>query len=398
MITIWLTALVAMTVPFINGQIPNAAEGVQTTAAPVQTPTPTPTPTASSAVATTPDDPIAKPKRIKRGSIIPAPIPVTSPTLGYGLILGVGYVFRLKMNDKVSPPSMIGAAAAFTNSGSRGFVVGGKLYFAENKYQTTFAVGSGRARYDFYGIGLRPGQPGAYVRIHQGGTIFFTEFLRNVWKNIFIGPRYQYRKLTASTEAATAPGGFAVPAIDRDAVTSSLGFHLARDLRDNSFYPTKGSLWNITGDFFAKGLGSNRNYQVFKASYNGYRPIGKKQVLAYRGSVCSVSDATPFFDLCFFGSSSDLRGYTTGQFQNHRMFAAQVEYRRELRWRLGLVGFAGFGGVARRWNDFEFGELLPAAGVGLRIQLDKKNRINYRIDWGYGRAGSTVTMSVTEAF
>ncbi|MBK6724710.1 MAG: BamA/TamA family outer membrane protein [Acidobacteria bacterium] len=216
----------------------------------------------------------------------------------------------------------------------------------------------------------------------------FAEFLRNIGKNIFVGPRFQYRKLTASFGGQQTTGGFEIPAIDLKSTTSAIGFHVQQDRRDSSFYPTKGWLWNAKADFFAKALGSNRTYQTYGADFNGYKAIGKGQVLAYRGSMCSVSDTAPFFDLCFYGSKSDLRGYTSGQFQNRRMFAVQAEYRRELFWRVGVVGFAGIGGVERNWSDFRLDGMLPAGGAGLRFRLDKKNKINYRIDWGYGRAGS----------
>lgn len=364
---------------------------------PNATASPAPSPEAPAPV-TAGDENAADEKREKRGTLIPIPIPIVSPTFGGGMVLGLGYVFKLKMGDMVSPPSAIGGAFAFTSSGTRAGVVGGRLYFAQNKYQTTFVFGKGRAIYDFYGPGVRPGQPAVSVELRQSGTVLFAEFMRNVGKRIFIGPRYQYRKISTRLNEAARPGGFEIPPIDLVSTTSALGFQVQRDLRDNSFYPTKGSLWSFTGDFFAKALGSNRDYQVYKAAYNGYRKIGKGQVLAYRGSVCAVSDRTPFFDLCYFGSSSDLRGYTTGEFQNRRMFAAQAEYRKELPYRLGLVAFAGFGGVARTWGDFQLDDLLPAAGAGIRFKLDKKNHINYRVDFGFGRSGYTVSMSVTEAF
>jgi hypothetical protein len=80
------------------------------------------------------------------------------------------------------------------------------------------------------------------------------------------------------------------------------------------------------------------------------------------------------------------------------MWSGQVEYRHELRYRLGFVAFAGVGGIAPRWNKFQFDNLLPAAGVGVRFKLDKINHINYRADFGFGRGGHTITLSVTEAF
>jgi len=222
--------------------------------------------------------------------------------------------------------------------------------------------------------------------------------MRNFGKKIFVGPRYQYRKLTVALGGESTPGGFEIPAIDLTSTTAAIGVHVQRDLRDNNFYPRKGSLFDFKADFFAKPLGSNRTYQTYSASYSGYHSISEKQVLAYRGSVCSVTETAPFFDLCLFGSNSNLRGYTAGEFQDRRMFATQVEFRHELPYRLGIVGFVGLGGVAPEWQKFQVKKLLPAAGVGLRFKLDKTNHINYRVDLGFGRNGHTFSLSVTEAF
>ena len=114
--------------------------------------------------------------------------------------------------------------------------------------------------------------------------------------------------------------------------------------------------------------------------------------------MCSANQDVPFYNLCLFGASNDLRGYTAGEFQNRRMFALQSELRQSLKGRFGMVVFAGVGGVARRWNEFRSDRLLPAAGAGLRFTLDKKNRVNYRVDWAIGRAGYTFVIGVAEAF
>ena len=339
-----------------------------------------------------------KTKKAKRGQLVIAPIPISSPAVGSGLVLVAAYVFKLNQEDKLSPPSTIGLAGVFTNSGSRGGGIGGRLYFSENKYQTTFAFGKGRVNYHFFGIGRIPGKPPVSVLLHQGGTAFFGEFLRNTWKNIFVGVRYQHRNLFVRLGGEQTPGGFVIPPIDLKSTTVALGAHIQRDLRDSSFYPTKGSLFDLTGDFFAKPLGSKRTYQVYKLSYNGYRQVAPKQVVAYRAMACSANGSVPFYDLCMYGTNNDLRGYTGGEFQNRRMFATQAEYRRELRKRLGLVAFGGIGGVARNWNKFRSDQLLPAAGAGLRFTLDKKDHINYRIDWAKGRAGHTLTIGIAEAF
>jgi hypothetical protein len=341
---------------------------------------------------------IPPPKKEKRGSIIIAPIPISSPAIGSGLVLVLGYVFKVNQNDKLSPPSAVGGVAAFTNNGSRGGGVGGRLYFKENKYQTTFAVGKGRINYDFYGIGRRPGIPTVFVPIHQSGQFFYGEFLRNFGKNVFVGGGYQIRHLTASINGPQIPGGFEIPEIDLKSTTAAIIAHLQQDLRNSTFYPTKGTLFNLVGNFFDQAWGSKREYQTYKLSYSGYREVAKKQVLAYQGFACSANGSVPFYDLCFYGMNNEIRGYTAGQFQNRRMFGGQAEYRLELPKRFGAVAFGGVGGVARKWSDFRSDLLLPAAGAGIRFDLDKKNHINYRIDWAIGRAGHTLTIGVGEAF
>ena len=338
----------------------------------------------------------AKPK--KRGQVVLAPIPVTSPAIGAGLVLVAGYVFRFNQKDTKSSPSVVGLAGAFTSNGSRGGGGAARLYFDENRYQTTIAFGKGRINYDFFGIGRLPNRPAVSVPIHQEGRFFFGEFMRNVGKKIFIGPRYQHRRLSARIDGEATEGGFEIPDIDVQSTTAALGLHIQRDSRDSTFYPTKGSLFDATGDFFDQSLGSRRQYQHYKVTFNNYRTLNEKTILAARAMICSANQNVPFYDLCLYGTGNDLRGYTGGEFQNRRMFATQAEIRRLLKGRFGMVAFGGIGGIARRWNEFRLDQLLPAAGVGVRFTLEKQNHINYRVDWGVGRAGHTLIIGVGEAF
>ena len=206
----------------------------------------------------------------------------------------------------------------------------------------------------------------------MGGPILFGEFMRKVGHDIFIGPRYQPRNLYARLDGPETPGAFEIPPIVTQAVSAALGFHVQRDKRDSTFYPTKDSLFDLTGDFFAKGLGSRRQYQIYRVSYNGYYNLAPRQILAYRGMICSVNQNVPFYDLCLYGTRNDLRGYTGGEFQNRRSFATQAEYQRELKGRFGLVGFGGIGGIASRWNAFRTDALLPSAGAGLSSRSTRR--------------------------
>lgn len=340
----------------------------------------------------------SKKKKEKRGSLVIAPIPISSPAFGSGLVLVMGYVFQFDRDDKISPPSTIGLAGVRTNNGTRAWAIGSRLYLKENTYQTTLAIAAGNANFDFYGIGRRPGKSTVFVPLSIDGKVFLGEFMRNIGKSIFIGPKYQYRRLGVGLNGAPVLGGFEIPPIDIQANSAALGLHVQRDTRNSTFYPSKGSLIDFNGDFFDQVWGSRREYQTYKVAFNNYRAINSKTVFAYRAMGCSANGSVPFYDLCMYGFNSDLRGYTTGEFQNRRMFATQAEVRRDLWRRFGVVGFAGFGGVGRKWSEFRMDELLPAGGVGLRFTLDKKNHINYRIDYAIGRAGPTLSIGVSEAF
>ena len=362
--------------------------------APAGQPTPTPTPPAK------PDDQTTQgpQKKEKRGSWILAPIPIFSPAVGAGIIPVVAYIFKINEGDKKSPPSTLAFIGGITNNGSRFGALAGRLYFNENKYETAFAIVKVKIFLDFYGIGRLPAQDPPFVNLRTQGDVYFGEFLRNMGKDIFVGARYQYRKLNFGIEGDRPKGGFDIPKLDLRSTSAALGVKVKRDKRDSTFYPTTGSLFETKADFFDQSLGSNRQYQTYSVAYNGFRSFNEKRVLAYRAMGCSANQDVPFYDLCLFGFSNDLRGYTAGEFQNRRMFAMQAELRQTLKGRFGMVVFGGVGGVARRWNEFRMSNLLPAAGAGLRFTLDKKNKVNYRVDWAIGREGSTLVIGVGEAF
>ena len=337
-------------------------------------------------------------KKEKRGEIVIAPIPISSPAIGSGLMLGFGYVFPLNKNDKVSPPSTIGGMGFRTNNGSQGGIFLGTFNFAEDRYRITAVAGRGSVYYDLFGIGSGAGEAGISVPLNQKGSLFLGQFLYRVggWH---LGPRYQVRQSTIRPQfEGEPPPGIEIPAEALESKTAALGPQVMRDRRDSLFYPRKGSSFKLGADFFAQGLGSKFSYQSYQVAFNKYASLSPRQVLAFRVMGCGVGGDVPFYDLCLFGFENDLRGYYAGQFRDRRMFATQVEYRLELLWRIGVVGFVGVGGVAPEFSKFRGDELLPAGGGGFRLTVAKKNHINLRFDFGFGRVGHTFSMGVSEAF
>ncbi|MBR2398987.1 MAG: hypothetical protein IKA96_03405, partial [Alistipes sp.] len=58
-----------------------------------------------------------------------------------------------------------------------------------------------------------------------------------------------------------------------------------------------------------------------------------------------------------------------------------------------------WGGAASLFSShklFDFSELLPNGGVGLRVELGKSGRL--RVDYGFGRKSNELVVSINEAF
>ena len=354
---------------------------------------------------------VAQPEE-KKGAWVLAPIPINSPALGAGLQWAVARVFPLNKRDEISPPSVVGIGGVFTNNGTRAFALGGRLYLKEDRYRLAIAAGTASVNLNIYGIGQLALARGLYVPLNTDGTAFLGEFLYGLKKGVYIGVRGQYRDLRLSIKhddanAATPPQSPVIDEISRDLFqqqTVSVGPRFQLDTRDNVYYPKRGAFVDFNADIFSRRLGSKFDYQYYKIGINKYNRLGDHQVIAFRAMGCAAAgDHVPLYDLCPFGAMNDIRGYQAGHYQDRRMFATQAEYRLKFPikgffGRFGVVAFGGFGGVAEKFSDIGWDELLPAGGAGLRFRVIQKYPINFRCDYGIGKGGHTLSIGILEAF
>ena len=342
--------------------------------------------------------PRAETKAGKKGEILVAPFPISNPALGSGIVVVAGYLFPVSKTDKVSPDSMIGGGSFYTSNGSWVWGAGAKLYLKQDRLRLTGAYGQAQLRYDLYGVGNSAGNLGVSVPIHQGGKALLLESLVRVTNKWFIGPRFQWRNLDARLQRESSSPSFNIDPAELKSTTSSIGFHIQRDLRDNQFFPRTGTLTDVVGDFFQGTLRSDFSYQSYTFAFNQYSGISQRQVLAFRVFGCATSGHVPFYDLCLLGMHNDVRGYKAGRYRDKLMLTTQVEYRLELPKRFGVAAFFGVGEVAPELGSFNNDNLKPAGGAGIRYTLAKKNHVNLRVDYAVGRQGGGIYMGVAEAF
>ena len=343
-------------------------------------------------------------KTEKRGSeLVVAPIPIVNPTFGSGLALVAGLVFPIDKSDKDSPPTVLGVGGFYTDNKSYSVAAAIRTYLDHDRWRVLGIAATGKLNYDFFGVGSGAGSAGNSVPLSQNVNAYGAEVLRRVSSVLFAGARYVYARSTIRVDEENPD--VPVPERDREDTSAALGLHVQADSRDSTFNPTRGVLADLKAEFNDPAFGASRTYQSYSAAGNVYASVGEREILAMRLSACSAQGDTPLYALCLFGSRNDLRGYDIGRYRDRVMFATQAEYRLSLPESLGFFGkfgfvaFAGVGEVARTFSALNSDDLLPSFGAGIRFLVAKQNRINFRIDYAWGKSGSKgLYIGVGEAF
>jgi Omp85 superfamily domain len=336
--------------------------------------------------------------RPKRGEFVFAPMPMVNPTLENGLSVVAGYLYRLDIEDQTTAPSVTAVYGFKTSNGSWAGAVVQNLHLWHDRVRVLGVAAYGDINYEFFGIGQDAGSAGRSIELNQSGPVAILDGLVRVAPHLYAGARYTFMKMDVATAAAALPGGPTLPPLDATLRAASLGPHVQYDSRDNPFYPRHGMQVQGMANLFGKAVGGQRTYQEYRAWMNRYHAVGDRHVLAWHVGACGTDGSVPFYDLCLLGRNDDLRGYTTGQYRDKAMLAAQAEWRSELWWRFGATAFIGGGEVAPGFDSMTWDDVLPGGGVGLRFTLARRNHVNLRVDYAWGRDSSALYIGVGEAF
>ena len=323
------------------------------------------------------------------------PIPVSNPGIGTGLAVAA---LRLFPFGGASQPSLFGVGGAATDNGTWIVGAGSLLRLDEDRWRVTFGAGVGDIHSDFYGIGSSAGDAGVSIPIVMGTDAAMGSVLRRFGEGFYAGAGIRYLSTRTSLDGDAPPGPL-VDLVSRGVSIDTVGLGLIGqyDTRDNSFGPREGNFASIKLYRFDEALGSDADYEKTDAHWNRYFGLRKFGVLAARVSACDASDDAPFFDLCQFGQNNDLRGYVSGRYRDHAMYAVQAEYRTPFFHRFGAVAFAGFGQVAPDWNGFGK-EFLDSAGAGVRYLASEKNRVTLSIDYAHAGGEDAWYFYIGDAF
>ena len=303
---------------------------------------------------------------LEKKGLLPIPIVVTEPAVGYGLGLGLVY-FHDKLSDAEKKRPTVSVVSGLATENGTWLVGGGHVAsWKDDTIRYMGGAGVGIAKMKYYYMPLSLG-------ISDGGSIDFeTKVLgtshdfrfRLSDTNFFAGVGFTYAVTNTRFDRPVLIPSRPVPSREFELTTSSVNFSLSYDSRDNSITPSSGLVSEVSTMIFNDFVGSDRNFQKYKASILYYHPIVKPLILGLRGDYQAVNGDAPFFAYPFVA----MRGIKVMQFQGEEVLLAETELRWNMTERWALIGFVGAG---QAYSDSWAGDsdVVIGRGMGVRYLL-----------------------------
>jgi outer membrane protein assembly factor BamA len=330
----------------------------------------------------------------KEKKYILVPVPIIDPTIGNGLALAGLYTFAPSDDAGDQPKerrSTVAVGAGYTNTDS--WMVGGglKLYLDEDRYRVKLATGYANMNLKWFGTSSDSPFFDNPINFRTRGGMIDANVEKRLTDHFFLGVSGRYIRPTASVKIP-------FPELPQPKLTfnlTAIGAIADYDSRDNTWYPTSGSLGVANALAYLEALGSDREFATLDATFAVYRKLAEPLVLAGEARVATVGENTPFFML----STVNLRGFPRGQYMNRTVTQVQAELRWEAWRRFGAVFFGGTGVATRSLDEWGDADRAYGYGAGVRYRVSEVDKMNVGLDVATGSTDDfTVYFRIGEAF
>jgi outer membrane protein assembly factor BamA len=349
----------------------------------------------------------------RNGSFMVLPIITYSPETSLRLgAIGI-YFFRGQQAPEGTQLSTVKLPINYTLNNQIKVRLSYEIFSNANKHIFKGVVEWIQFPLQFWGIGNNT--PDSNEEIYTTRTLTWDfNYLAKVRPGVFLGTQFiqQSSKISELDEDGQLIQEGLIPGND-GALTSGLGIIARYDRRDNNFNATTGPYVQGNLTTYQSWLGSDYEFTKLRLDLRHYlQTFEKRHVLAFN-LVAEHNWGTPTFEtMALLGGDQIMRGHYLGRFRDNTMLAAQMEYRFPLirkswiderekmpfleRW--GMVGFVGFGNVAPSVSGLGFEHLKSSWGLGLRYAAKPEERLNIRIDFGFGTQNPGFYLNIRESF
>ncbi|MBS1681264.1 MAG: DUF2141 domain-containing protein [Bacteroidetes bacterium] len=330
---------------------------------------------------------------------------VFTPVFGYtpetSLMVGANLIdfFRLNKLDTTSRISFVDVLGAVTLHKQVITEINYTFFTNREKYMLIGNMGFQKFPQYYYGIGNDLPESNK-ESINYDQFVFSPLFLRNLYKKVFAGVGYYYLNLFNLKDGS-------LNLLDNNQVTgyqgstiSGIQFCVTSDNRNNIYNTSKGHLVRFKYGVNNGALGSEFDFRSFEGDLRKFIKLNKESedIIALQLYSYFTWGTVPWNAMGALGNDMIMRGYYSGRYRDRNYAAAQVEYRRVINKMFGLVFYAGTGEVASELNQFSFQGLKPNGGIGFRLKMARSERVNLRMDLGFGKGTSNFYLNIAEAF
>ena len=319
---------------------------------------------------------------LTRRGLLPMPILITEPALGYGAGLALTYFSQslaegAREGRDFAIPTIAGGAGFATAGGSYG---GALFYFQpyrHDRFRFLAALGGASLDLDFFGFdpeGPLSDQPIAYTikTLFTGGRAQ----ARLGDTDLFIGAHYSY--LSTETSFATPPPE--IPDQHLDVDVAGLGVGLEYDTRDNLLNALRGMDVTANATWYGPSVGGDESFSKYSVQGLFYGQPTTQWGYGLRVSSGFATGDPPFFEK----PSLAMRGLPDTKYLNDVTVLAEAELRYSIDSRWTVLAFGGSGRVAETWGDIPGASGIGAGGLGFRYLLARRLGLGSGLDFALG--------------
>lgn len=196
-------------------------------------------------------------------------------------------------------------------------------------------------------------------------------------------------------------------------ILSGFSLNAIYDTRDNVANTYTGRYAFVSYKVNPELIGSDKNSSTLWLEYRDYFSVSKKNprniIAVWTYANFSTSGQLPYMSLPALGwdqMGRSGRAYPQGRWRGDDIYYLEAEYRIPLPLinkkpdLLGAVVFASITTASSKDNNIDlFQYVEPAAGLGLRVLIQKQARTNLTVDYGWGSNGEgAFYLNLTEYF
>ncbi|RLD22612.1 MAG: hypothetical protein DRI54_08300 [Bacteroidetes bacterium] len=318
--------------------------------------------------------------------ILPIPVIITEPAIGYGGGLAVIMIKENKFTtpEKKLQPNISGVFGFGTQSKTWGVGIFHAHSFKHDKIRYTGVLAKTTINIKFYGV--RSDNLDAKPVLLKMNNWFTMQrvIFRIKDTDLFIGPQYSYFQTKNSIDSLLSrpviPG---FEKINGKSAISMVTLLIQYDSRDNIFTPNKGLSTGVSAGYSSTFLGSSNDYWNINPYFLAYIPISKKVFSAYR-----FDSQFAFGDVLLYAKPFiEMRGVPAMRYQGNYTMLVQTEWRGYVYRRWSLNGFVGTGKAFDDFADFNDANWIYDYGAGFRYLMARRYDLNVGMDFAWSNNG-----------